>query len=92
MGEPIKSLGEKLCDALNDARPAGTTALDWAGAEPDDRSLIERAALAFVASLSDADPFLTDELSRLRGALSEIADMSTDPWATAHARRALRGG
>lgn len=50
-----KSLGEKLCDAVDDynGEPVGSL---WQMLNEDDRAGQERIALAFVASLSDQVP------------------------------------
>jgi len=50
-----KSLGERLFDAVAAAEP-GSKVVPWSELDPDVQTKMEKAALTFTASLSDASP------------------------------------
>jgi len=55
-----KSLGERLFDAVAAAEP-GSKVVPWSELDPDVQMKMEKAALTFTASLSDASPSSGDE-------------------------------
>jgi len=55
-----KSLGERLFDAVAAAEP-GSKVVPWSELDPDVQTKMEKAALTFTASLSDASPSSGDE-------------------------------
>lgn len=84
------SLGQRLCEAFQAARPPSgwMEPLAWDNFDSDGKAQYERAAVSFVAKLSDAPAELGPELQTAEDRIAELEAL--EPWWAAAAEAEVK--